>query len=192
MSAIGTFNGRIKGSVVFTKKGSKVIVKVNLSGFPYNKLYAMHIHEYGDLSNGCMSCGGHFSKGSQIHGEKESNKDGFHSGDLINNIYPHNGKVNITFEAYGFAIPEIYGRSLMIHEESDDYGLQGTKYKNKFYSYKELSKVNSKFIRNYYNRRYHSEKMSLNQIVNKLNKESLKTGNAGGRMACVVIGRKNE
>ena len=69
-NAIVIFDGIIYGKVYFfdIKDGVKIIV--NLAGFATDYPYAMHIHEFGDLSEGCISCGGHFKKGNQHHGLK--------------------------------------------------------------------------------------------------------------------------
>jgi len=76
-----------------------------------------------------------------------------HAGDLINNLESNNmGKFN--FKYYDnrvklFGLKNIYGRSIVIHDDVDDLGLGG-------------------------------------------NLESLKTGNDGGRIACVIIGISSE
>lgn len=63
MNGICVFtDGKIKGKIEFIQKYREkpVLMKLNLKGFKKEKKkreYAIHIHEYGNLSNGCMSTG---------------------------------------------------------------------------------------------------------------------------------------
>lgn len=186
--AIGTFSGRIKGAIQLKQMRSYVKVSVDLSGFPSDRPHGLHIHEFGDLTDGCMSCGGHFKKGRQVHGVKEKDSENIHAGDLINNITPVNRKVRMDFKAYGFTVDEVYGRSFMLHEQSDDYGARGIYHDGELTTYSELAEEAPKRLRDYFRKRY-SEHATLDAMVKKLNMESKKTGNAGGRMSCCVIGR---
>ncbi len=46
-------------------------IRVNVTGFnpnDENRLHGIHIHEYGDLSNGCSSAGGHYNPLMVNHG----------------------------------------------------------------------------------------------------------------------------
>ena len=112
--------------------------------------HALHIHEYGNLSQGCMGAGGHYNPFGEKHGASSIHQLSRHVGDLINNVKSDSkGQVKITFSddlvtLYGPY--SVFGRTLVIHSGKDDLGLGG-------------------------------------------NKESLVTGNAGGRMACAIIGR---
>ena len=46
-------------------------------------IHAIHIHEFGNLTKGCHSTGGHYNPLNQVHGFEYPRK---HVGDLINNI----------------------------------------------------------------------------------------------------------
>lgn len=50
----------INGLVTFTQTRNGVQVNGNFTGLPKG-LHGFHIHEKGDLSNGCLSAGGHFN-----------------------------------------------------------------------------------------------------------------------------------
>ena len=166
MKAIVTFdpksNHGITGTVKFkqSKSSSKVKVSIHLTGFRGSAARAIHIHEFGDLSGGCMSAGPHFNPTNSTHGSSEIKSMPRHAGDLCNNIYPSGGKVKHSFKddmltLYGSNT--IIGRTVVIHDGEDDLGLGG---------------------------------LNCNgDVTNKsVHLESLKTGNAGGRMACAIIG----
>lgn len=54
--------GPVLGNVTFTQNGcgNPVLVEVSVTGLTPG-LHGFHIHEKGDLSNGCMSTGGHYN-----------------------------------------------------------------------------------------------------------------------------------
>ena len=93
MKAIVTFDPRsnhgIYGTVRFkqSKSSSDVKVKINLKGFTNSEPHAIHIHEFGDISGGCMSAGPHFNPTGVTHGTRLIKGMPRHAGDLCNNIY---------------------------------------------------------------------------------------------------------
>lgn len=54
--------GKVKGNVTFTQAacGQNVLIKVYVTGLTPG-LHGFHVHEKGDLTNGCASTGGHFN-----------------------------------------------------------------------------------------------------------------------------------
>jgi Cu-Zn family superoxide dismutase len=154
LNCIATFNDKIKGTVRFHQcsPGNKTLVLFDLKGLHANAINACHIHEYGDLTNGCMSLGAHLNLTNKDHGSILININNSHTGDLINNIHSDkNGKFKYIYEdprinLFGDVEESIIGCSVVIHELKDDLGLGN-------------------------------------------NAESKKTGNAGGRMTCAIIGK---
>lgn len=119
-------------------------VMVHIDGLSPGK-HGFHIHEAGDLRDGCTSLCAHFNPHGKVHGGIRGRER--HMGDLGNIIADRNGRVRQSFYAdlrlrgkYS-----ILGRSVIVHADEDDLGLGG-------------------------------------------NAESLKTGNAGKRILCGVIG----
>jgi Cu-Zn family superoxide dismutase len=110
-------NNGISGVVLFIQKEDRVIIKIDISGNIKDGLHGFHIHESGDLREGCNSCCSHYNPHSKNHGGLN---DG-HVGDL-GNIIIKNGICNDTIETNKFIIDEIIGRSLIIHENEDDLG----------------------------------------------------------------------
>ena len=165
--AVALFNQKnIKGSVTFhqCRNSEFVLVIINLYDLPPLKERAIHIHEYGDETDGCIALGGHWNPYNENHGSIHL-RTRRHAGDLINNICPdRNGKFYYAYKDFllklhGNINESIIGRSVVIHDGQDDLGQGG--------------KINGKVV----NKRVHAE--------------SLRTGNASSRMACAIIGHAN-
>ena len=112
--------------------------------------HGFHVHQFGDLTNGCASCGGHFNPAGKTHGAPTDAVR--HAGDLGNVVADKNGvaAISIVDEQIPIGGPHsIVGRAIVVHAGTDDLGKGG-------------------------------------------NDESLKTGNAGGRVACGVIALASE
>ena len=153
-SGIAVFQGpEVFGTVTFKQKNNLTTIYINLSGpglIP-NGQQGFHIHEYGDLSDGCNSACAHYNPFGKSHGCPGAEER--HVGDLGNLNIDLLGCANYSTSDNVIKISDIIGRSLIVHQNKDDCGLgQGL-----------------------------------------LREESLKTGNAGKRIACAVIGyAKNE
>ena len=105
--------------------------------------HGFHIHEFGDLSDGCDSAGAHYNPDEVNHGDLDKG----HVGDLGNVVAGTDGIADFTIIAKRVNLigyRSVIGRSIVIHSEEDDLGKGG-------------------------------------------DQESLKTGNAGKRLACGVI-----
>ena len=190
MSGIAIFNNEISGKILFSQNKKFLNIQIDLQGFEPDKDYAIHIHEFGDLSQGCKSLGGHFNPTMHHHGSDLYQKH-HHAGDLMNNIHSdQNGKVKLEFQSKCLSISYssskcILGRSVVIHKYSDDCGQKGILHDDVLIPYqemplKQLQKISKE-------RGYPSSK-TKKQLADKLDSESLITGNAGGRMACAIIG----
>lgn len=133
---------KVYGHVLFKQSGPEENLQVmfKLHGLPASKSQsrAIHIHQYGDLSEGCTSTGGHYNPEGVNHP--------LHPGDFGNFITP-NGKIRraIDSKATLYGRLSVLGRAVVIHEKEDDMGRGG-------------------------------------------DAGSLLHGNAGGRLACCVIG----
>ncbi|XP_035436580.2 uncharacterized protein LOC118266989 isoform X2 [Spodoptera frugiperda] len=140
----------VSGLVKFIKlDDGKVHVTGKVTGMPAGQ-YGFHIHETGDLSNGCLSTGGHFNPNGHDHGHPHDEIR--HVGDLGNVEFDSTKTANIDFIDPQIKLNgrhNIIGRALVLHAGTDDYG-----------------------------RTDHPD--------------SKKTGNAGGRVVCGIVGILSE
>jgi len=150
-------NSKVSGVVHFADGGSGVAISYHIKGLTDGK-HGFHIHEYGDLTDGCTSACAHFNPDNTTHGSLTSKVR--HMGDL-GNIVSKAGvskgelylpKARLDSSKYG-----ILGRMIIVHADEDDLGLGGLDAQGRV-------------------------------IDQKVHEESLKTGNAGKRVACGGIG----
>ncbi|CAJ1052317.1 extracellular superoxide dismutase -like isoform X2 [Notolabrus celidotus] [Xyrichtys novacula] len=114
---------KVSGQVLFRQEYPEEVLQVLLrfNGFPTEDdqvARAVHIHQYGDLSNGCDSTGGHYNPLEVPHPN--------HPGDF-GNFVPQRGKINAMLESKAtlFGGESVIGRAVVIHEKLDDLGLGG-------------------------------------------------------------------
>lgn len=140
-------DSNIKGNIIFReyKEEKYTEIIVDIKNVPEG-LHGFHIHQSGDLREGCSSLCSHYNPTNKKHGGPNDKER--HIGDLGNLLAKTNGIVKTIIVDKKIKLSgkhSIIGRSVIIHADEDDLGKGG-------------------------------------------NKESLKTGNAGKRIACGVIG----
>lgn len=150
----------LKGTIEFIEKldSNQVIINVNIKNIP-SGYHGFHIHEAGDLTDNCISACSHFNPLNKNHGGPLDKER--HIGDLGNVKANSKGIVKHTFIDDKIKLKgkfSIIGRSVVIHENPDDLGKGGLDHSHKYIT------------------------------EDKIHQESLKTGNAGKRIACGVIG----
>lgn len=138
----------VKGTILFKQSaGQPTLIVGKIQGLEPGK-HGFHIHEYGDLSDGCDSAGAHYNPDNVKHGDIKKG----HVGDLGNVVAGTDGVADFTIVAERVDLlgdRSVVGRAVVIHKDEDDLGKGG-------------------------------------------DAESLKTGNAGDRLACGVITLKKE
>lgn len=133
MYAIACFNEKVKGTVYFTQSSpdSNVFINVNLSGLRPFHQHGFHIHEFGDLSDGCQSMKGHFNPYGKKHGGPKNDRCCRHVGDLGNIRTDAMGNAKYRFSDPLISLCRtkcnIIGRGLVIHDGTDDLGKGGDK-----------------------------------------------------------------
>ncbi|QRV92149.1 copper/zinc superoxide dismutase domain-containing protein [Ceratobasidium sp. AG-Ba] len=141
-------NSNVTGTVYFSQPSpvGPVFITGELNNLDPDAERGFHIHEFGDLTNGCVSSGSHYNPFGQTHGAPNDVRR--HVGDLGNIRSNSDGVAKLDFADSVIKLVgpfSIIGRTVLVHTGTDDLG-RGD------------------------------------------NDESLKTGNAGQRAACGVVG----
>lgn len=126
----GPLAPQIAGSIVFRDFGRGVWVSVDITGLPpYQPAWSehspigphgFHLHEFGscivgDPSEPFMQAGGHWNPDKQPHGN--------HAGDFPV-LFSQNGRAIMKFFTKRFRVRDIIGKTVIIHENPDDYRSQ--------------------------------------------------------------------
>jgi len=146
--AVAVLKGDSKatGTVTFEQGKNGVTVTGELRNLDPLASRGFHIHQSGDLTDGCLSAGPHFNPFGKNHGAPSDTER--HVGDLGNIKTDESGTASFEFKDTLISLNgplSIVGRAVVLHAGTDDLG-RGD------------------------------------------DDESLKTGNAGARAACGVIG----
>ncbi|MEE6462371.1 hypothetical protein FKM82_001570 [Ascaphus truei] len=112
---------KVTGQALFKQAypNGKLEVIFNINGFPIDanqSSRAIHIHNFGDLSDGCDSAAGHYNPFSENHPN--------HPGDF-GNFRVKDGKIQrhlANLEATIFGPYSVIGRSVVVHKQVDDLG----------------------------------------------------------------------
>ena len=117
---------KINGVVYFKETYNGTEISGNLSGLKPNQKHGFHIHESGDLTDGCASACAHYNPFNKSHGGP--NLVERHVGDLGNLEGDENGNCNFYMIDTLVKLSGPYsviGRSVIVHEDEDDLGLGG-------------------------------------------------------------------
>ncbi len=114
------------GTVKFVQTfGHQVQIQAELTGLKKG-LHGFHIHEFGNLTNGCTSAGGHYNPHLVNHGGPASEVR--HVGDL-GNIEAADDTTPVVYKTtdhlimiYG-DLNNVVGRSVVVHADTDDLGV---------------------------------------------------------------------
>jgi len=114
---------RVQGEVTFHKAVGGLRAKATFTRLPEGE-HGFHIHRAGDLrGEGCKLACDHFHIGpAQTHGGPPGFKGERHTGDLGNVSL---GEREYTYTLKGVTAEDLWGRSLIVHADKDDYGLGG-------------------------------------------------------------------
>ena len=112
------------GNVTFTQIGvhQPVYIEIHLVGMSPGE-HGFHVHEKGDLGNGCMNTGGHYNPDNFDHGAQSDTYR--HVGDLGNVLANSKGAVDLFFFDHVinlFGDRTIIGRAVVVHNGIDDLG----------------------------------------------------------------------
>ncbi len=115
-------NPQLSGIVkFFSTPYTGVLAEAEIFGLPdvtmqrASDFYAMHIHENGDCTFPFDKTGGHYNPTNMPHPD--------HAGDMIP-LMGNQGYAWLAFYDKRFNIPDIIGRSVIIHKMADDFTTQ--------------------------------------------------------------------
>jgi Cu-Zn family superoxide dismutase len=111
----------VKGSILLIQApGTATLVKGTITGLTPGE-HGFHIHEFGDMSDGCKSMGGHYNPDNVDHGDITQG----HVGDLGNITADGSGTAKFTIEAKRVELigsRSVIGRGFVVHSDVDDQG----------------------------------------------------------------------
>ena len=121
-SAVAVFRSElIDGEVVATNESRGVHLVATFTKLPPGP-HGFHIHKAGDLrGEGCMGLCEHYDMGHHVHGGSPTSKGQRHTGDL-GNIELKGKKVRKSYDLHGVSVQDLWGRSIIVHEDEDDLG----------------------------------------------------------------------
>ncbi len=115
---------KVKGTILLMQKpGTPTMIKGRIEGLDEG-LHGFHIHEFGDMTDGCASMGGHYNPDGVDHGDLEEG----HVGDLGNVTAGDDGVADFTIIAKRVDLMgdrSVVGRGMVIHKDEDDLGKGG-------------------------------------------------------------------
>ncbi|XP_053575951.1 copper chaperone for superoxide dismutase isoform X2 [Bombina bombina] len=122
-SAVAMMSGGecpVQGVVRFLQANEKkCIIDGTLDGLSPG-LHGIHVHDFGDISDGCASCGKHYNPDGNSHGgPRDSDR---HVGDLGNILANSEGRASFRMEDERLKVWDIIGRSVVVDEGEDDLG----------------------------------------------------------------------
>jgi Cu-Zn family superoxide dismutase len=124
MQAVAVFRSpEVQGEVVATNDARSVHIVATFTKLPPGP-HGFHIHKAGDLrGDGCQGLCEHYDIGQHVHGGSPTSKGERHTGDL-GNIEIKDGKKQVrkTYDLHGVSVQDLWGRSIIVHEEQDDLG----------------------------------------------------------------------
>lgn len=115
----------VTGIVTFAEEGGKTTISATIKGLSKGK-HAIHIHEFGNLKDGCQSCGPHYNPFGKTHGGPLDAER--HVGDMGNLEADGVNEANFTLVDSLIRLTgeqNVLGRSVVIHQDEDDLGLGG-------------------------------------------------------------------
>jgi len=111
----------VEGEVVVSSSRTGARLVATFTKLPPGP-HGFHIHKAGDLrGNGCQGLCEHYDIGHHVHGGGPTSKKERHTGDL-GNIEITSGHLRKSYELHGVKVEDLWGRSIIVHEDQDDLG----------------------------------------------------------------------
>jgi Cu-Zn family superoxide dismutase len=120
----------VRGVVRLTqvKSETRVRVHVRVTGLAPHSTHGFHVHALGNLTEGCVSAGGHFNPQGSPHGGPADAPAARHVGDLGNVVADATGAVDVRIDDALISLAgahSVIGRAIVLHADADDLGRGG-------------------------------------------------------------------
>ena len=116
----------VQGVVKFVQQeGGKTRVVAEITGLSEGD-HGFHVHEFGNLLEGCKTAGDHFNPEGKEHGGRDDEER--HVGDMGNVTADSSGVANLDYEDPLIQLSgphSIVGRAVVVHRDTDDHGKGG-------------------------------------------------------------------
>ncbi|KAH6907979.1 putative superoxide dismutase [Cu-Zn] [Coprinopsis sp. MPI-PUGE-AT-0042] len=118
-------NSEVYGTLSFQQWNPEgpVTISGKIRNLTPNALRGLHIHDKGDISDGCANAGAHYNPFNRKHGGPSDKER--HVGDLGNIKSNENGEAFFSFHDRLISLNgplSIIGRSIVVHTGTDDLG----------------------------------------------------------------------
>ncbi|XP_011867053.1 PREDICTED: copper chaperone for superoxide dismutase isoform X2 [Vollenhovia emeryi] len=111
----------IRGVIRFAEGPDGCVIDGTIDGLTPGE-HGIHIHECGDISNGCDNVGEHYNPNNSPHGDPGDDLSKRHIGDLGNIHADATGRAAFRKSDRFLKVPDIIGRSVIITKDPDDLG----------------------------------------------------------------------
>ncbi|XP_026748128.1 copper chaperone for superoxide dismutase [Trichoplusia ni] len=119
-------NSRVLGVIRFQQSTEgPLVADGSIDGLP-SGLHGLHVHDTGDLSEGCGSIGSHYNPHNTSHGAPSDPPHSRHAGDLGNIVADEAGRATFRIVDDVLKVWDIVGRSVAVTERRDDFGRGGS------------------------------------------------------------------
>lgn len=119
--------GHVQGVVRFIQANEdECIVDGTIDGLTPG-FHGLHVHEFGDISDGCNRVGDHFSLIATPHGAPQNDPLHRHTGDLGNIKVDNDGRAQFRFVDKILKVWDVVGRTVVVTADKDDLGKGSTK-----------------------------------------------------------------
>ena len=116
----------VQGVVKFAQtEGGKTRVVTEITGLKEGD-HGFHVHQFGNLMEGCKTAGPHFNPEGKDHGGRDDEER--HVGDMGNVTAGSDGVATLDYEDPLIQLDgehSIIGRSVVVHADPDDHGKGG-------------------------------------------------------------------
>ena len=126
IKAVCVLQGKANGIIHLEQMNNNTKIYGEIKGLTKNKEHAMHIHQYGDLTEGCDSTCAHYNPFEKKHGGRIDKER--HVGDLGNIKANNLGIAKFEFVDKLIKLKGQYsviGRAFVVHKDKDDCGKGG-------------------------------------------------------------------